>query len=257
VSGVPAVVWVLAGREVRRFARQPSRVVGTLATPLVFWLLLGGGFAGVTTAGGVAYGAYFFPGTLALMVLFAAIFGAISLIDDRTQGFLQGVLVAPVPRVAVVAGKVVGGAVLATLQAWVLLPLAPLAGVGLDAGALVRTAAALAGLALVLSAFGFACAWRFASIQGFHAVMNLVLMPMWLLSGAVFPAASSAAWLRALAMVNPLGYGVALLRHALGPAAGSGDPALPGVTISLLVLVGWGVASLLVAARLAGGREEG
>lgn len=255
--GALGAVLVLAGREIRRFLRQPSRVLGALATPVLFWLVIGGGLAGVARAGGVAYGAYFFPGTLALVVLFGAIFGAISLIDDRTQGFLQGVLVAPVPRLVVVGGKVLGGGLLAALQGWLLLPLAPLAGVPLDGVAVVRAGVVIGALALVLAAFGFACAWRFSSIQGFHAVMNLLLMPMWLLSGAVFPAGSAAGWLRLLAAINPMTYGVALLRRALGPAAGSVDVGLASVPMSLAVLLLWGVGSLLVASLLAQGREEG
>lgn len=251
------VVWVLAGRELRRFARQPSRILGALGTPLLFWVFLGSGLAGSFSGpGGGSYRSYFFPGTLALVLLFAGIFGAISLIEDRQQGFLQGVLVAPVSRLAMFGGKVAGGATLAALQGMLLLPLAWLAGVALDPTRVLRLVGALALVAVALAAFGFLCAWRFDSIQGFHAVMNLVLMPMWLLSGAVFPVATAAPWLQWLARVDPLAYGVALLRHASGPAAGAAEPGLPSPVMAATVVVAWAVASLAAGAWLASRPER-
>src|SRR3972149_10598402 len=108
--------WSLFAREVLRFVRQPGRVLGSLGTPLLFWLLLGSGFGRTFRPPGMAEGmdylTYFFPGTVLLVVLFTAIFSSISVIQDRTEGFLQGVLVAPVPRLAIVLGKVLGGATL-------------------------------------------------------------------------------------------------------------------------------------------------
>ena len=134
MTGLVAAV-SLWRRELVRFVRQPSRVASAVATPLLFWLLIGTGLsASFRLPGGSAeldYLEYFFPGTLVLMVLFAAIFSTISVIEDRREGFLQGVLVAPVGRGALVAGKVLGGATLAWIQGAVFLALAPLAGIGL------------------------------------------------------------------------------------------------------------------------------
>ena len=119
----------LAQRELVRFIRQPNRVIGALATPIVFWLLIGAGMGHSFSGGGVTgdrgYMEYFFPGTIVMILLFTAIFSTISIIEDRREGFLQSVLVAPVPRMSIVLGKTLGGTVLATLQATLFLLLAP------------------------------------------------------------------------------------------------------------------------------------
>src|SRR4051812_3860982 len=165
-------------RELQRFFRQPSRVAGAIGTPLIFWLFMGSGLAGSfrlpggSGAQGVSYLQFFFPGTIALVLLFAAIFSTISVIEDRHEGFLQGVLVAPVSRGAIVAGKVLGGATLAWLQGVVFLLLAPLAGIPLNLPSFLTSAGVLALLAVSLTAIGFGFAWKVDSVQGFHAVMN-------------------------------------------------------------------------------------
>jgi daunorubicin resistance ABC transporter membrane protein len=240
-------------REIQRFFRQPSRVAGAVGTPLVFWLFMGSGLAGsfrMPGAAGVSYLQFFFPGTLALVLLFAAIFSTISVIEDRHEGFLQGVLVAPVSRGAIVAGKVLGGATLAWLQGVVFLLLAPLAGIPLGLSSLLEAAGVLALLAVSLTAIGFGFAWKVDSVQGFHAVMNVVLLPMWLLSGSFFPLAGAPRWLGLLLRLNPLTYGIAALRGAFaGSAAPWGIPL--GVTVATAVLA---FAAALLVTR--GGRVE-
>ncbi len=252
-------VYTLWRRELTRFFRQPSRIVSAVATPLVFWLLIGSGLSGSFRLPGgpadVDYLEYFFPGTIVLVLLFAAIFSNISVIEDRREGFLQGVLVAPVARASIVAGKVLGGSTLAWLQGIVFLALAPAAGIPLTLPGVLAAAGVLALLAVALSALGFACAWNLESVQGFHAIMNLVLMPMWLLSGAFFPLSGAPAWLAALMRLNPLTYGVAALRHAFyGTALGEG---MPGWPLSLAVTFAVGLAAFslgLLATR--GARVE-
>jgi ABC-2 type transport system permease protein len=233
-------------RELVRFVRQPSRVFGALGTPLIFWLVIGSGLSSsfrLPGAAGLDYLEYFYPGTVALIVLFAAIFATISVIEDRHAGFLQGVLAAPVPRSAIVAGKVLGGATLAWLQGAVFLALAPLAGIRLTVSSVAAALGILAALALTLTAIGFAFAWVLDSVQGYHAVMNLVLVPMWLLSGAFFPLTGAPLWLAALMRVNPMTYGVAALRWVLyGPAASLGA-GLPGPGVSILATLGVGAAA--------------
>ncbi|HEX6863355.1 MAG TPA: ABC transporter permease, partial [Thermoanaerobaculia bacterium] len=193
--------YTLWKREIVRFFRQPSRVAGAAGSPLVFWLLIGSGLRGsFRLPGGPAdldYLEYFFPGTVVLVLLFAAIFSTISIIEDRHEGFLQGVLVAPVSRAAIVAGKVLGGATLAWLQGMAFLALAPLSGIPLSIGSALAAAGVLAVLAVSMTAIGFAFAWVLDSVQGFHAIMNLVLVPMWRLSGAFFPLSGAPAWLSA------------------------------------------------------------
>lgn len=243
-------------RELTRFFRQPSRIAGALGTPLLMWLVIGSGLSGTfrmpgapAVAGGPGYLQYFFPGTIVLVLLFAAIFSNISVIEDRHEGFLQGVLVAPVPRSAIVAGKVLGGATLAWLQGVVFLALAPTVGMRLTMLSALESAGVLALLALALTSLGFAFAWKVDSTQGFHAVMNVVLMPMWLLSGSFFPLNGAPSWLAALMRINPLTYGVAALRATLD---GSGAPASSLAVTLLLGLAAF--AACLLATR--GGRVE-
>ncbi len=232
----------LARREIVRFLRQKSRVVGAVAPPLVMWVLVGAGFKGSLREDSFSY---FFPGTIVLVVLFAAIFATISVIEDRREGFLQGVLVSPVAPSSIALGKVLGGAVLGLMQGLPLLVLLPLAGLRADAESLLTAAALLAVLAFALTSLGFAIAWCLESTQGFHAIMNLFLIPMWLLSGAFFPVDGAPGWLRAAMAVNPLTYGVAALRRALSGSA----PSFATPELSFAVTLAF--AALMFAAAVA------
>lgn len=245
-------IWSLLLRELLRFARQRNRVIGALGTPLLFWLLLGSGFGKSFQPPGVAPGMdyleYFYPGTLLLIVLFTAIFSSISIIEDRNDGFLQGVLVAPVPRISIVLGKVLGCTSLGMLQGIPMLALAPLAGLPYGWLEFLAAAGVLSLTAMALSTLGFVLAWRTDSVQGFHAVMNLLLIPMWLLSGAFFPATGAAGWVRAVMLVNPLTYGLGALRRVLyAPEISTqlGDPQL-GVSLAVLVIFTLGLFALAV-----------
>ena len=237
-------------RELRRFFRQPSRVLGAIATPLLFWFFIGTGLSSSFRLpggpGDLDYLEYFFPGTVILLVLFAAIFSTCSVIDDRNEGFLQGVLVAPVGRGSLVVGKVLGGATLAWLQGMVVLVLAPVAGIDLTLEATVGAAGVLALLAIAMTALGFAFAWRIDSTQGFHAVMNVVLLPMWFLSGAFFPVAGAPTWLEWVMRVNPLTYGTAALRHVFYGGAAMTAEALPSMVFCLAVITAWCLLCLMV-----------
>jgi ABC-2 type transport system permease protein len=242
-------------REIIRFYRQRSRIVGALATPILFWLLLGSGFAGSFSpgagAGGVDYAEYFYPGTMILVVLFTAIFSTISVIEDRKEGFLQAVLVAPVARSTVVLGKILGGTTLALGQAVLLLAAAPLLGLHLGVADLVLAVAILFVVAFALTTLGFLIAWKMESTQGFHAIMNLVLIPMWLLSGAFFPAAGASSWLRGVMVLNPLTYGVAALRRCLYAGTVGVGADVPTLALSILVSCVFAVATFLLARSMA------
>jgi ABC-2 type transport system permease protein len=238
----------LASREMKRFFRERTRVVGALLQPLLFWAFFGAGLNGSFRPPGAdspGYAAYLFPGIVVLILLFTAIFSTISVIEDRREGFLQGVLAAPVPRAAIVLGKVFGGTLLAVAQAAVVLLFGPLVGIWPGALAFGLTLASLVGLGFGLTSLSFVVAWRLRSTQGFHAIMTVFLMPLWLLSGAFFPATRVPAWLRLLMRLDPLTYGVALLRHLMGPGAGGADPGLPSPAAAL----GWSL--LFVAAAFA------
>ncbi len=230
----------------RGFYRQRARVVAALATPLLFWLILGSGF-GDSLSGGAAGGSYldfFFPGAVALVVLFTSIFSNISIIEDRREGFLLSVLAAPVPRYALVLGKALGATTIGALQGILFLPLIPLLGLSFQWSALPAVAALLFAMSLGLTGLGFFFAWRLNSTQGFHSVMNLVLMPMWLLSGALFPPGGSATWMAWLMAANPLTYGVTELRRLLGAGEAVAGPS---ASVCWAVTVGFAALALGVA----------
>jgi ABC-2 type transport system permease protein len=241
-------VYSLWRRELVRFLRQPSRLAGAFAMPLIFWLLIGTGLSSSFRLPGVesslSYLEYFFPGTVVLLVLFGSIFSTFSVIDDRNQGFLQGVLVAPVSRGAIVLGKVLGGATLAWLQGMLVLMLAPAAGISLSVETVLAAAGVLALLAIAMTSLGFAFAWKIDSTQGFHAIMNVVLLPMWFLSGAFFPVAGAPLWLEWVMRLNPLSYGTMAFRQVLYPGMDPTGGVLPSLTVSLLVLVVWSLICL-------------
>lgn len=229
-----AATYALWKREIVKFIRDRSRLVGALLQPLGFWVLLGLGFSSTFTLpglgeAGVSYFEYLFPGIIALVLLFTAIFSTISVVEERQSGFLQAVLVSPQPRASIVFGTVFGGTTLATVQAMMFLLLAPL--VGFSPGLLGVGVVLLASVltALAFTALGFIIAWRLDTTRGFHAVMNLFLLPLWFVSGAFFPAEGAPAVLRALMVINPAYYGVAAIRHGL---YGLGE--VPGVRAGLI-----------------------
>ena len=248
-AALPAA-FALASREWVRFLRQRNRVIGAILTPVVFWLLLGGGMGDSFKAPGSdePYLSYFFPGMLLMVVLFTAIFATITLIEDRREGFMQGVLASPVPRWALVLGKVLGGGSLAAAQALLLLCLAPLAGIGFGIGGFLIAAVFVIGLSFALVSLGVALAWPMTSTQGYHVAMNLLLMPLWFLSGAVFPiGASTFGPIRWLTYANPLTYGLAGLRSGLG----GGHANLPPLWLCGLVTAAAGVGLFATAALVA------
>jgi ABC-2 type transport system permease protein len=253
-------VATLSQREIIRFFRQRNRVVGAIGQPVLFWLFFGAGFdrsfrisdgAGGTAA---SFREYYFPGTLVLILLFTAIFATISIIEDRREGFLQSVLVAPISRWSMVLGKVLGGAALALLQGLLFLLLAGTLDIQFDWLRLLHLVALMFVASAGLTSLGFTIAWRMESTQGLHAIMSLFLMPLWLLSGAFFPvpeATADASWSQTamhwLMTCNPLTYTVAAVHRLVfdGPLSSTlGLPELPtcwAVTV-LFSLVTFGSA---------------
>lgn len=240
-SLVPAT-YSLWRRDVVRFLRQPSRVIGALASPVLFWFVIGSGL-GSSFEGGFLQ--YFFPGSLALIVLFTAIFSTISIIEDRQEGFLQGVLASPAPRVAIVLGKALGSTTLATINGVLFLVLLPLAGLSPGPAAIALSIASIALLGLALSGLGLLIAWPMQSTQGFHVIMNIALVPLWLLSGALFPATGAAGWVQAVMRLNPLTPAVAIFRTLLTGEAGLGVGSSTAWVAAFAVLT-LSVATLMV-----------
>ncbi len=220
-SGVMLPAFTLWWREIVRFYRQRSRVVGVIASPLLFWLVIGSGFGSSFRSGSAPgqqhYLDYFYPGALIMIVLFTSIFAMMSLIEDRKEGFLLSVMVAPVPRSAIVLGKVLGGTTLAAVQGLIFLAFAPFVGVHMGVIDFLLVVFVVFLVSFALTSLGFAIAWPMDSTQAFHAIINLFLIPLWLLSGALFPLSGASGWLRLVMRLNPLTYGVEALRGLLYP----------------------------------------
>ena len=210
MAGFGAVVL----RDLMRLWRQKVRLVSGVLQPLLYLFLLGSGLGGATLLGGDRYREYIFPGVVALSLLFTATFAAISIVFDREQGFLKAVLVAPVSRRAVAIGKVASGALQAVAQGLLLLIVAPAVGVHFGVGALLLFLLFMLLAGLVFSALGVAAAARFTSTEVFPVVLNAVLLPLFFVSGALFPLTSAPTWLQDVAYVDPVAYGVDLLRGA-------------------------------------------
>jgi ABC-2 type transport system permease protein len=220
------IVWF---RDIKRFWRDTPRRVGAFVQPLIYLFLLGTGLQAafkVFGAGDVKFVKFMFPGILAMTVLFTAVFSAISILWDREFGFLKEVLVSPVPRTSVAVGKIFGGATQAMIQAAILLLLMffPfMYGFGFDTlwKALVLLPMTLL-LAVGMTAIGVAIAANMKSMEGFPMIMNLFLLPLFFLSGAMFPLQELPGWMTVLTRINPLSYGVDMLRGI----------ALKGITLS-------------------------
>lgn len=268
VAGLWPASLALWQREMVRFFRQRNRVIGALGTPVVFWLLLGAGLdkafvvqaaagAEADATGGIGYMQFLFPGTLTMILLFTAIFSTFSVIEDRREGFMQAVLVAPVPRLAIVLGKVLGGASIATIQGVVFLLLWPLIGPMPAAGALLMLLPLMFALAAGLTALGLCLAWPMDSTAAFHAMMNLFLLPMWFLSGALFPVQSAAPWLQVVMYANPLTYGQTLMSWTLLGEQSAGTLAVTPWLALLLTLAGVGLIVLLAVGIVSRPRRDG
>jgi len=241
VTGLTTIA-ILARRDVVRAFRQPARAAAVIGTPILIWILLGAGFAGAFAPGGSQpsedYGAFLLPGMMALVALFAAIMAAIALIDDRNAGWLQGVIVAPVPRWSIASGRVAGAMIIAWIQSGLLLMAAPTVGISLTLSSML-TLIALSGItSLALTALGVAIAMRCHSTASFHSAMNLIFMPMWLLSGAIFPIDSAVPWLATIMTINPLSWPVTAMSSAI---AGHLD------MTSTVLAVSWAIAMLIAA----------
>jgi ABC-2 type transport system permease protein len=246
-----------------RFFRSKGRVISGLAQPLLLLFVLGSGLSGLTrsSTGGVDFKTFLFPGIVATSTLFTAIFAGISIVWDREFGFLREMLVAPVPRTAILAGKCLGGAAIATVQSVILIALAGLVGVPYDPVMIIALLALLFLTALVMTAFGLMISARIKKFQAVMPIVQLVLTPMMFLSGSLFPLSGLPAWLTVLTRINPLSYAVEPMRHVVFAHLDL-DPAIrarldPGLTwgswvvpiwLDVLVVAALGAIMLAIAA---------
>lgn len=237
-----AIVW---RRELLRFKADRLRMVSSLIQPVLFLLVLGTGLSSLASQGmppGVSFRTFIYPGVLAMSVLFTSMFSAGSIVWDREFGFLREMLVAPVSRSAIVVGKCLGGATVATIQGIVILILAGLAGVPYDPVMFLVLIGELLLLSFTLTAFGVMMAARISQMQAFMALTQMLVMPLFFLSGALYPLNRLPAWLTVLTRIDPLTYIVDPMRSAvfsrLNLPRGAAGVLSPGVTWD-----GWRVPS--------------
>lgn len=201
-------------RDIIRYFRERSQLYGSLSRPILWLFVLGLGLRGSASGiGNVNYTQFIFPGIIAMTAIFTSIQSAISIIWDREFGFLKEILVAPVPRTSIVIGKGLAGTTLSLIQGCIIILLAPLVHVNISLVNVVPLVVTLAVMSFGLTGIGIVIAARMTSFQGFGTIMNFIIMPMWFLSGALFPARNLPAWLNVLVRVNPLTYGVDLVRR--------------------------------------------
>ncbi len=217
IATCTGIIW---RRELIRFSRQPGRIIAAIGTSVLIWILLGSGFANslepqVAPDESISFSAWLLPGMMTLIAVFSSIFSSLSTIEDRQTGWLQAVLVSPAPRLSIALGRSLGGASVAFLQAVVMLAAIPLIGLPTGLLGILLASFSLAMTTLAMSAIGLAFAWRCQSASSFHSVMNLFFMPMWLLSGSIFPINGSSTWISIVAWCNPLTWCTTAMRTSL------------------------------------------
>jgi ABC-2 type transport system permease protein len=206
-------VYVICLRDIRRFFREKSQVIGSVARPALWLLIMGTGFNTVfRSQGGGSYSQFLFPGIIGMTVLFTSVFSAVSIIWDRQFGFLREILVAPVSRTSVAVGKTLSGCFQSVIQGGIILALSPLVNVHLTVLIIIEVLLLIFLTSFALTSLGLLIASRMESFEGFNLIMNFLIMPMFLLSGAFFPIQGLPTWLRSVVAVNPLSYGVDALR---------------------------------------------
>jgi len=252
LAGDVRAVKIVWQREMIRFSRDRMRMVTSLFQPLLFLFVLGSGLSRLASAGthGVDLRTFVYPGVLAMAVMFTAIFSAASIVWDREFGFLREMLVAPVRRGAIVLGKCLGGATVAGIQGLIVIAMAGLVHVPYSPAMLLQVFALQVLLAFALTAFGVMAAARINQMQSFMALTQMLIMPMFFISGALFPVANLPAWLTVLNRVDPLTYAVDPMRRAvfahLDISTAARAALDPGVT-----WFGWRVPGLLEAGVVA------
>ncbi|MFN2463787.1 MAG: ABC transporter permease [Candidatus Dormibacteria bacterium] len=249
-------VYIIWYRDTIRFLRDRFRLVASLSQPLLYLVIfgtglsssLGGGRAGSFGGSGINYKQFLFGGIIGMSILFISIFSGMSVVWDREFGFLKEVLVAPINRSAVAVGKTLGGATQAFTQGLILLLLAPVAGVKLTPLAVVQLIPLMFLLGFSLTAMGVALGSRMRSMQGFQGVMNFLMMPLFFLSGALFPLAGLPAWMTVLTRLDPLAYGVDPIRKVILGASGVPHALTDrlGVTILGHALAVWEEAAVVL-----------
>jgi ABC-2 type transport system permease protein len=244
-------IYVIVAREFKKFIRERSRLFSAIARPLLWLFIVGAGISRLVPRDtGVPYTQFIFPGIIGMTILFSSIFSSISIIWDKEFGFMKEILVAPVSRFSIVIGKALSGTIVSTLQATIILALFPVVGFKLGVLQIVSVIFICISISFCISAFGIVLATFYESYESFSVIMNFIIMPMFFLSGAMYPVRLLPDILQIAAKVNPLTYGIDAIKNVLftretGPMGPDFSPIADAAIIFLL-----SIAFVLIAARL-------
>jgi ABC-2 type transport system permease protein len=215
-----AAIVALTRRDIIRFARDRSQILGAIGRPAIWMVLFSGGLRHAFVAGGdphaFGYRQFVYAGAIAMTILFGGMFQGVTMVWDREFGMLRAVLVAPVSRAAIVLGKTLAGASVTVIQGFVAAAFAPLVDVRLGLLDAIRLSLAMMVMAVAITALGVTVGSRMRTFEGFGVISNFVVLPLYFLSGGVFPSQGMPSWMRALLLANPVSYGVDLMRAAIG-----------------------------------------
>lgn len=244
-------IYVIVAREFKKFIRERSRLFSAIARPLLWLFIVGAGISRLVPRGtGVPYTQFIFPGIIGMTILFSSIFSSISIIWDKEFGFMKEILVAPVSRFSIVIGKALSGTIVSTLQAIIILALFPVLGFKLGALQILSVIVVCISISFCISAFGIVLATFYESYESFSVIMNFIIMPMFFLSGAMYPVRLLPNILQIAARVNPLTYGIDAIKHAIFPhETGSMGPDFSPIADAAIIFL-LSIAFVLIAARL-------
>ncbi len=238
-------IYVICVREFIKFFREKSRLLGTLARPVLWLFVVGNGMNSLIRPHvGFSYLQFIFPGMIGMTILFSSIFSSISIVWDREFGFMKEMLVAPISRLSIVVGKAISGTFISVAQAIIILVLTPLLGLHLTVAQFIEVVAVAVLVSFCITSLGILIAARLTSFDGFNIIMNFLVMPMLFLSGAMYPVTSMPPALRRLTQINPLTYGVDAFKHVL---LRSGEPPLgPEFPLSLDLFIVTAVSVIML-----------
>ncbi len=249
-------IYVICVREFIKFFREKSRLLGTLARPILWLFVVGNGMnALIRPRVGFSYLQFIFPGMIGMTILFSSIFSSISIVWDREFGFMKEMLVAPISRLSIVIGKAMSGTFISVAQAVIILVLTPFLGIQLSIMQFIEVVAVALLVSFCITSLGILIAARLTSFDGFNIIMNFLVMPMLFLSGAMYPVTSMPPALRHLTQINPLTYGVDAFKHVL--LRNATHPLGPEFSLALDIVVVTAVSStMLTLAALSFRRKE-
>ena len=243
-------IYVIVAREFKKFVRERSRLFSAIARPLLWLFIVGAGMSRlVPGTTGVPYTQFIFPGIIGMTILFSSMFSSISIIWDKEFGFMKEILVAPVSRLSIVVGKALSGTIVSTIQAVIILAFFPIIGCKLGLLQIIAVVFICASVSFCISAFGIVLATFYDSYESFSVIMNFIIMPMFFLSGAMYPVKFLPVALGIAARLNPLTYGIDAIKHAIFPhETGPMGPDFPVMTSALVITLS-SVVFVLIAGK--------